>query len=322
VLSRLAVLAEEPLREPGLPEGARDQLLSARMVAAHHARTIHWEVRRVRRVLGPVVEAFVLLKGAAYEMAGLPAAAGRLSSDVDILVPKARLGSVEEALLRAGWTAMKLDPYDQRYYREWMHELPPLRHSTRSTVLDVHHTILPETARLQPQASKLLEAAVAIDDGLQVLCPEDMVLHAATHLFADGDLAGGLREVVDVDALLRHFASVDAGLWERLVPRAVELDLQRPLYYALRACGRLLETPIPAAVGAAARAGRPWRPTTRVMDALTDRALLPDPDGTDWAGGIALWALYLRSHWMRMPPWLLARHLTRKTLRAWFGPAG
>ena len=32
---------------------------------------------------------------------------------------------------------------------------------------------------------------------------------------------------------------------------------------------------------------------------------------------IALWVLYLRSHWLKMPPLLLARHLTIKLLDRW-----
>lgn len=322
VLSRLAVLSEGTLLEIDLPERARDHLLSARMVAAHHERTIRWEVGRIRRALRPIGEKFVLLKGAAYVIAGLPARAGRLASDVDILVPKDRLGVVESALIQAGWRAMTLDPYDQRYYRQWMHELPPLRHATRGNVVDVHHTILPETARLRPDGEKLIESAVRIDGDLSILAPEDMVLHTATHLFADGDLAGGLREVVDLDALFRHFHGVKPDFWDRLVPRSVELNLQRPLFYALRICRRLLATPVPETVTAASSIGRPAWPTTPIMDKLVDLALLPDTDGSARGSGVALWLLYLRSHWMRMPPWLLTRHLVRKTLRKWFSETG
>jgi hypothetical protein len=322
VLSRLAVLAQAKLTDNGLPERVRDHLLSAGLVAAHHERTIRWEVGRIRRALRPTGQRFVLLKGAAYVIAGLPAGAGRLASDVDILVPKAKLDVVENALIGAGWEAMKLDPYDQRYYRRWMHELPPLRHATRKNVIDVHHTILPETARLRPDGSKLLASAVRIDEEISVLAPEDMVLHTATHLFADGDLAGGLREVIDLDALLRHFGSTEREFWERLVPRSEELHLQRPLFYGLRVCGRLLRTPIPPGVVEAAKIGQPMWPATAVMDALADRALLPDTEGNAWGTGAALWFLYLRSHWLRMPPWQLAQHLTRKTYRRWFGEAG
>ena len=51
----------------------------------------------------------------------------------------------EQLLLHAGWSHMKADEYDQHYYREWMHELPPLQHKERGTVVDLHHGILPVT---------------------------------------------------------------------------------------------------------------------------------------------------------------------------------
>ena len=53
--------------------------------------------------------------------------------------------------------------YDQRYYREWMHELPPLLHVRRQTALDVHHAIAPETARGSAIDSKACAEAAHYD---------------------------------------------------------------------------------------------------------------------------------------------------------------
>ena len=314
VLARLAILAERAGVERGLPPKARELFAAARPVAEHHERSIRLEVGRMRKALSELGLRIVLLKGAAYVLAGLPAGVGRLVADVDILVPKERLGDVERALLEAGWKPMILDPYDQRYYRQWMHELPPLRHETRQSVVDVHHTILPETARRHPDPRKLLGSAVPLDDGLAVLCGEDMLLHSATHLFADGDLAGGIRDLVDLDALLRHFGGVRSEFWDALVPRAVEHDLARPLFLALRYARRFLGTPVPERVLRAAEAGAPPRATLALMDALCVRALEPRAEAPDWKASAATWMLYVRSHWMRMPPLLLARHLA---IKAW-----
>jgi hypothetical protein len=76
-----------------------------------------------------------------------------------VLVPHGGLPSVEAALMLRGWATGKTTAYDQRYYRRWMHELPPLRHIGRQTWLDVHHAILPITARLKPDSAKLLAAS-------------------------------------------------------------------------------------------------------------------------------------------------------------------
>src|SRR3546814_5306140 len=81
-------------------------------------------------------------KGTAFAAAGLSAGVGRSIGDLDILVPRDRIDAVEAALLGAGWEWVKPDPYDDVYYRRWMHELPPLIPRERDRMIDVHHTIL------------------------------------------------------------------------------------------------------------------------------------------------------------------------------------
>jgi len=317
LLPRLCVLLAEQDRLDAVPERPRRHLLSARIVADKHAQQVRWEISRIRRALAPTGLPLLLLKGAAYLAAGLPAARGRLFTDIDLLVPKDGLPVVERMLLLHGWVTTHLDAYDQRYYRQWMHELPPLRHLHRHSVLDVHHTILPETARLHPDPAKLRAAARPVPgmDGVQVLAPIDMVLHSATHLFHDGELNHGLRDLVDLDDLLRHFG-VDDRFWRHLVRRAEELELRRPLYYALRYTHRILGTPVPEDVMAAAEAGGPPPLADAAMDALLRRALAPEhPTCADRLTGVARWLLYVRSHYLRMPVRLLVPHLVRKSLK-------
>ena len=290
---------------------------SARSYAQAQHRVVRWEVHCLQQALAPLGLPVLLLKGAAYVMAGLPPGRGRLFNDIDILVPRARLVDVEQALLMHGWMTTHLNAYDQRYYRRWMHELPPLRHIRRRTVLDVHHNILPETARLHPKPEKLITAALSLPDtrGVSVLAPADMVLHSATHLFHDGELEHGLRDLVDLDALLRAFGQ-DEGFWQELVPRAQELDLARPLYYALRYTHRILATPMPDAVQQEIRAARPVTCLRQTMDRLFARALAVDhPSCHAPLTGTARWLLYIRAHYLRMPLTLLLPHLLRKAFR-------
>jgi hypothetical protein len=304
-----------------LPSKAAVQIRAELTVTSENARMIRWEVNRISRALRDVGTPIFLLKGAAYLLAELPPAAGRLSSDVDIMVPKENLSAVEAALLRDGYEAVKLDPYDQRYYRTWMHELPPMCHRERQTMIDVHHGILPESGRLHPDPKALRDAARPLNGGLFVLAPTDMVLHSAAHLFQDGDLDGGLRDLVDLDLLLRHFGAkgAEAAFWENLVPRAFELSLSRPLYYALRYCKALLGCPVPETVEAAARVAEPPLPVRAIMDRLTLRAFTPDGwEGPSSRTTRARFLLYVRSHWLRMPPGLLARHLARKSMARLF----
>jgi hypothetical protein len=317
LLPRLCMLLMEQGRLDTVPERPRTHLLAAKVVADKHAQQVRWEISRVRRALAATGLPLLLLKGAAYLAAGLPPARGRLFTDIDLLVPKDGLPLVERTLSFHGWFTTYLDAYDQRYYRQWMHELPPLRHRHRHSVLDVHHTILPETARLHPDPEKLRAAARPVPgmDGVQVLAPIDMVLHSATHLFHDGELNHGLRDLVDLDDLLRHFGQ-DDRFWRHLVRRAAELELMRPLYYALRHTHDILGTPVPETVLADADAGRPAALARTVMDALLRRALAPEhPTCGDRFTGVARWLLYVRSHYLRMPLHLLVPHLVRKSLK-------
>jgi hypothetical protein len=307
-------LAEQAGVLGALPAPVREQLEWARVRAERHRQAVGWEVGQVARALAPLGLRLVLLKGAAYALAGLPHARGRLFSDIDILVPFEHLGQVEARLMLDGWVSNTPDPYDQRYYREWMHELPPMQHAKRQTLVDVHHAILPRTAAARPDPARLRSAARALPGhpGLFVLAPCDMVLHSAVHLFYEGEFEHGLRDLADLHRLLLHFGA-QPGFWDELAARAAELELARPLFYALRYTRRLLHTPVPAPVLAAAAQGSPGRPLLALMDRLFERALLPlHPSCDDRFSALARFLLYIRGNWLRMPPLLLARHLLHK----------
>jgi hypothetical protein len=315
LLARLAHELERAGQLAAVPAAPRAHLEGARALAQRQRIEVRAEARRVAQALADTGQPLVLLKGAAYALANLPCANGRLFGDIDLIVPRAALNDVEAALLCHGWVSSHLSPYDQKYYRRWMHELPPLAHTRRHTVLDVHHNILPATAHHPPDASLLLAQAQPVmhEEGvdIRVLCPTDMVLHSACHLFHEGELDNGLRDLADLDGLLRHFG--DAPFWPSLLARSEALHLQRPLYYALRLCHSILATPIPDAVLAEAATHAPGY--ARLMDALYRRALRPlHHEAADRYTPLARWLLYIRGHWLRMPPHLLAWHLGRKAV--------
>jgi hypothetical protein len=188
-----------------------------------------------------------------------------------------------------------------------------MTHIRRRTVLDLHHNILPETARIQTRPDLIMEAAQVLPEHPQfsIPAPADLVLHSATHLFHEGEWQHGLRDLVDLDALLRARED-DSGFWDALVARAGELNLGRPLFYGLRYCQRLLATPLPP--GLLDRCpGRPSPRAAVLMDALFVPAFATAHHSCRRPGsGVAAFALYVRSHWLRMPPHLLLPHLAQK----------
>jgi hypothetical protein len=150
---------------------------------------------------------------------------------------------------------------------------PPLQHRDRKTIVDVHHTILAPTGRLHPDRRKLLEAAVPVEGTkFSVLAPTDMVLHSAAHAFQDGDFQRVLRDLVDLDDLLRHFGA-RRSFWNEFLSRAEQLELTRPLFYGMRYAHGVLNTPVPDFVSAQCRRWRPAWPALFIMDQLVSHAV-------------------------------------------------
>lgn len=293
------------------PQWLDDRLTSARALVREYDRAVRWEIDRLKRAFVGSDVRWVLLKGAAYLAASLPPGRGRRVADIDLLVPHACLGQAESILKDHGWAFGEIDSYDERYYREWMHELPPMVHGVRGSVVDLHHAILPTTGRLQPSSMRLIDQAIEVAPGVRVLCPAHMVLHAAAHLFHDGEIAGAIRDVVDLDGLLREYGRNET-FWPEFVREAGALDLRRPAYYAIRYARRMFDSPVPSSALKEIDEWAPIWPVRWLMDVLVGQAIAGP---TGHASSAAAFALYVRSHWLRMPPWLLVRHLTRKSMR-------
>ncbi len=314
LLARLAHRLREHGQTDAVPAVVRWHFDAAETLADKQRTAVRWELQQIRAALSDLDGPVIVLKGAAYVAANLSAADGRLFNDIDILVPRDYLPRAESSLRLAGWHATGLSEYDKRYYRRWMHEIPPMQHVQRDTVIDVHHAILPDTARYHPDSAKLRSRAVAVDGlpGVCVLAAEDRILHSAAHLFHDGELPHGLRDLTDLDLMLRD-AATDRDFWPRLMARADELQLGRSLFHALRYVRHFLDTPIPDGMMTALDAAAPNRVTRALMDAVFTRALAPDHAScADAYTSAARLAAFVRAHWLRMPAHLLIPHLFHK----------
>lgn len=300
-----------------VPEQALRHIQAAQKLVEYRQRLATWELNRVNKALSGLDVDIVVLKGGAYIISGQKMARGRTVSDLDILVARRDLERVEKRLLEQGWQSAKLDAYDQHYYRAWMHEIPPLRHRDRHIEVDIHHTILPLTGRFHPDPELLLKDAITVKGyNFKILAPCDMVLHSTVHLFYDAELnSGDFRNLVDLHELMTVFSHQDQGFWKKLNKRAGELELSRPLYYTLYFSKLLLGTPIPED-RIINHKGRPSIIVRRVMNCLVPLALLPEhPDFLRKRVGFARWLLYIRSHYLRMPLYLLVPHLVKKSMK-------
>jgi len=325
VLARVAARLDETDRWSAVPAEVARHLRSMQLLALRQHEELRHETEQLRQLFRRHGLPLVLLKGAAYVLQDLRVGEGRMVSDIDILVPRERLAEAESALMMHGWVSTNHNAYDQRYYRTWMHELPPMRHLHRGTVLDVHHALVPPSGRLRADASAVLADVrpVAGHEGVYTLSPTDMVLHSAAHLYAEGELELGCRGLLDIELLLTQFGA-DPAFWPALTERACMLQWERPLAQALVYVDELLRTPLPAPTLDWARRvhrapAQAWR--AGLLDAMYRRALRPDhPSLSDRWTALARAGLYVRGHWLRMPPWLLAGHLARKSWMALHPP--
>ena len=297
MLATLAHRLEDAALPPSVAALFADQRAAAKVATAQAL----WEAEMARRALAPEGIEVVLLKGAAYAAAGLSCSVGRQIGDLDILVLAPEIRRAENALLNAGWEWVKSDPYDDFYYRAHMHELPPMIHKARDRMIDVHHAILPRTHRITPDALALVSDAVATDGGHAILCPADMAVHCAAHMLADGDLQGGLRNLWDFHCLTRDFAAADAGFWGKLDARAELHGLRAAVRRAARLARDLYGSVLPSG----------WDGQDG-SDGWYRRRLLARDDWSRVTHPLLEQAFYIRSHWLRMPPAMLVKHLWTK----------
>ncbi len=224
------------------------------------------------------------------------------------------LADAQQRLLAAGWQELELDAHDQHYYREWSHEVPPMRHPQHRIELDLHHNILPPVARTHVDADMLLARLQPSNwPAWVVLHPLDQVLHSAAHLFLDSEMRDRVRDLVDLDGLLRYFGA-EPGFWSQLPERAQALGLAEPLALACHFCVRWLGTPIPAQTRQSIEANGPGRWRRAWLLPLFEAVLMPsEPDDSPPVKqDLAAMVLLARYHRQRMPLRILLPHLWHK----------
>ncbi len=315
LLGRLACRMQDQGLMPQLPQAVQQALLASLRVLERHRHEVRHELLAVREALQPLGQPVLLLKGAAYLLGELPPARGRIFSDIDLLVPEAQLAAVESALMARGWISEERQAYNQRYYRQWMHEIPPLRHVQRGSVLDVHHALAPRSSRFYTPGAELIARSQPLGaSGFRVLQPTDLVLHTALHLCLDGEMDHAWRDLLDLQDLLSLLPPGDGAT--ALLDRARQLRLLPVLGQTLAPLLRVLpEQPLLQALAAGLDEAAPgWRKAPPARWMCT--ALGLDATDTPQRRRRACMRLYWRAHLLRMPLRLLLPHLLRKS---WMG---
>jgi len=266
---------------------------------------LKFEMNRVERaLLGSGIKP-VLLKGAAYVAGERQAGKGRRVSDIDILVREDDLAEVEKLLKNAEWEFDQAtsNEYDQRYYRQYMHELPPLRHMRRQTVVDVHHHLLPKTSRININIDPFFEESKIVKGEIFNIFNElDMFIHSSVHTFVDGTFDTPVRSLIELQYLL---SDVSVDLNDKLLSRIHEVRADMPTALAFWMLARVFDNE---------RAKLLYDQCGYKTSSIARWAFVKRFEEPGEAK-LAKLALYIRSHYLRMPLLQLLGHFAVKLFR-------
>ena len=303
LLGQLAALLQRSGQLDQLLPAVRKQLELELLTARRRGESAVWELGVMRRAIEPGVPV-VVLKGCAYLVANDVNSTGRSFSDIDLLVAQKYLPGVELALVAAGWKPGAVDAYDAMYYRNWMHEIPPMAHLRRHTVIDLHHAINPPISRFYVSPAALLAGLVQTGIGVHVLAPLDRVIHCALHLIQEGETPKLLRDLFDLHLLVAQHCGDGPG-WAALAARSQVLGVLGQVGAAVGAAQRIFAT------GGQLAPLRHHLPTSWLVPVLVAASRQPLRMG-GVSGQIAAWLLLAHSHWIKMPVRILLPHLLRK----------
>ncbi|MEO0436976.1 MAG: nucleotidyltransferase family protein [Pseudomonadota bacterium] len=294
------------------PTTAQETMQGSSIYVGFIQQRVRYELSLLERHLGDLPFPIVLLKGAAYIACDARPSVGRGVRDIDILVEKRCIPAIEARLLELGWTtAEELSVYDEYYYRELSHELPPLRHPDFQFELDVHHDLIPPTMRIGTRTSEMFGSTVSIPGTcFHCLTKEDQLIHSAAHLMTSESLVNGLRDLLDMSALLLEVKETDASL-EGLFARARKFGLETPLLDSLIACDRHLGTNVvlPTTEEYLSRSR-----VRRVTAWIIDGVVFPKNSQRKLKAALASTMMWWKTQYLRMPFWQLLKHAAVKKL--------
>ncbi len=320
MLTRLAYCFNAHDVTSAIPEKILKHINSEQVKVAHLHTQVNQEVQMLNQLFNKLAIKAIYLKGTAYLLTDLPLAQGRFFSDIDILLNQDDIAKVEIALKCQGWKSQKTDDHDQAYYRNYMHEIPPMQHIMRGTVIDIHHNILPvcndnkiDIGLLSANALKLADNSTH-NHASYVLAPAAMFLHSAIHLFHEGKLTQGLRGLSDLDMLLSHFEECEVDFNQQLIDLAIKVNQQQSLFYAWRYLAKTFNKPLSKTAQTFVDNYQQQVANLATLDFIFTNLLIAHHSTTaSWRFSLAVQLVYWRGHLLRMPLRLLVPHLLKKS---------
>jgi len=295
-----------------LPDRVQHHLNSANIKAERQAKQAKFEAAELAKNLKSIDVNPIFLKGVAYTLLNSVASMGRIYSDMDVLVDKKQLHAIERKLSLYGWFSQKNDDYDQKYYREWAHEIPPLQHGARGTVADIHHNLLPPISGRAPDIELFTSSLYTTQSNLKTLSKPAMVLHSIIHLFFNEEFSHGFRDLTDLHLLFSEEES-NSDFWAQILVLSEQSKFTTELFYAVRYCQKITKTKFPIKFIDNVKQFQICKIKLRFADFIFCRVLLPSHPSLKikYSGAASTLAL-VRAHLLKMPLHILVHHSIHK----------
>lgn len=312
LLARFYYLAHQHECYDDFPDKVKHHLHSSYIKAERQAKQAQFEAFEMNNNLSEINVKPIFLKGVAYTLLNSTASHGRIYSDMDILVPREQLQNIERKLSLYGWFGKEVDDYDQKYYRQWAHEIPPMQQSSRGTVADIHHNLLPPISGRAPKIEIFTINLFKTEDGFYVLNKPSMVMHSIIHLFFNEEYSNGFRDLSDLDLMFKEEID-NENFWCELLTLSQNGNFETELFYAIRYCQKIFKTDF--SDNFMESLSKPKGPRLKLADFIFTRVLLPQhPSCSDRFSGIANIIASIRGHMLKMPIHILIYHSVHKLL--------
>jgi len=294
-----------------LPDFALKHVTSAMVYSERQAKQVLFEAQQIQDTLSGIGVKPYFLKGASYTLQNSNNSRGRVYSDIDVLVSKGDILKSEKALSDNGWQSCNVSDYDDKYYREWSHEIPPMSHATRGTTLDLHHNIvLPISGRAVP-IKDFVKNGVIVENGCSVLSLPATVMHSCVHLVINEECHHAFRDLLDISALIKD--SDSAQFWTDIIELANKLNFVKELYIALSVANIFGMLEIPEELSARFSLFKDDKLLQYRIQSVYALSFQPHSKHIQtFRHALAVFISYIFGHLNKMPLKVLLPHLTTK----------
>ena len=314
VLARFCFIVEKHNCFEQLPKQVQEHLSSAKIKANKQEKQAIFEAVTLDENLSSIQVKPVFLKGAAYSLRGDNVSQGRTYADIDVLVEKSQLQHVERHLSSFGWFTNTTDDYDDKYYRLWAHEIPPMQQGSRGTIADIHHNLLPPISGKAPDITLFTNDLYQDERGLYTLNSSAMVLHSIIHLFFNEEFDNGFRDLGDLHYLFTSEQN-NEKFWLELLLLSQATNFEHELFYAVRYCVRITGTKFPDDFIEKINHIQMNSIQKKWADFIFESLLVPNHyHCATWKTKVAKSLALIRGHLLKMPIHVLIYHSSHKLI--------